>query len=96
MVRAGRVYDLHTRLHGRMMLVQYYAVGAQQAVAYMYFMYSAVSWLSAPRIDKHSDEADKELHIYINRFILSLKLFRPQLFNEYRGKVKGQLKPAHT
>ena len=32
-------------------------------------------------------EAAKELHIYIN---LLLKIFHPQLFNEYRGKVKCQ------
>ena len=58
------------------------------------FMYSAVSWLSAPRIDKHSDEADKELHIYINRFILSLKLFSSSTLQWIQRKSKGSTKTS--
>ena len=34
-------------------------------------------------------EAAKELHIYIN---LLLKIFHPQFFNEYRGKIKVSTK----
>ena len=37
-------------------------------------------------------EAAKELHIYIN---LLLKIFHPQFFNEYRGKIKYRPNTAY-